>query len=1186
MAATRLEEVCSHQLGVDSLDPACVTEADLGNVLSNQLGAVLSTARPMQTDIEAEIEVRQGGTMPLEAVVSPACSTQAEASGVRTCPPACGDDASVSPSCCARPMVFDPNPETEPGSAAGSDPFRTPPRDADFSSIPEISCVTVSDLGTPSHAISWKEAEKEEEEGEQEEPKGGIATHRGIGVGVGKRWSALKGVLRFSTALRHLAPTGRRLHSSSDLTSPMLGGIQVPSGWSGESDVNMEMSTYDELNAILQDPKTAGPTTATSLSSIAGTDIGPEKLEREQWQPIRVSRAATDPVPLSRSASARSRISALTTRQSNSRTMSQPIVVLDRAASLFQSTRTMDLELSADNGQPRDFLSYAFFQRTLQRNAHFARCLELAVRGATFAVLLSIPLMLPQDALPSGLRGSADTGLYTANVVVYIFFSLDHTVGETFCNVLCGISGVAVAALDILLLFTFFPEGANDSTHPHVVFWFAVIHGVLFITAVVGLNLNPLAVIYICSEYVFWWMDFLHPRGSNSPSTIWHAMQEMTGCVFGSFFCLLATVLPYPLLAISKARDTSEELVELLRVTWTDFIDYYCADQGNAYRQDKLARDLRDLQERVDKLESYIASAWWECFGLGRWGRVRAMLDGLDVALREGFDRLFSARRNCIREDFGQSHTDLMKALRYYIQEVTHVASSLLMRCTVAAADGVIDDTAAEDIKELSFTAERAITTLSNEFRSRRIKDKSVCKQLVDSHVFCLEVCAFGRLAIEYSERLLVSRSGDESSLDSKGGSTSRPNWSSIFNPAVILQKQHLLIGTKRWLAILLAFFIGYHGLGHMIQPYNAGIASITAVMINKSGGGMLAKELGRIQGVVIGAAAGQFVYDNFGQCELWAYAVRAVFFFVWAAGSMYTYFHASTFTNQYFGLLLAVAGAQSVVVRCGGDNINEHNANPPHMTFTVIQVILGTLFLFVVESIFKFISVSKRASTMAFLSYIQMWRSLGHALHSTLSPYERTYVHRTRLKKSIGRAESLSAEAYDEPRYWRLPWNSVLFGQAIDCAHHMVSSLSVLEYSLVGSVQEATKKPDCFESMIRRRTFARTRDLFMRKFKRVEMTLHLVYKVSEHSPADAKDLMDVLCRDDEESWVWNDTLAEWRDVLDAFTNDVSENAFTVEDDNTGSLETDKFAQACLLIVSLDSMMEEIASLQHGVIMA
>merc|ERR1719188_2029048 len=121
---------------------------------------------------------------------------------------------------------------------------------------------------------------------------------------------------------------------------------------------------------------------------------------------------------------------------------------------------------------------------------------------------------------------------------------------------------------------------------------------------------------------------------------------------------------------------------------------------------------------------------------------------------------------------------------------------------------------------------------------------------------------------------------------------------------------------TRSTLAIFLGFAIGYGGYPSLgLAPYSGAIASTVSLLLSKSPGSALLKNLQRVQGVVLGTVVGQLVRGVFITCNWYnAYSI-AVILFIWVSFNLFVYYNSVSYAM--IGCLLAAFGAQKMMEVC-----------------------------------------------------------------------------------------------------------------------------------------------------------------------------------------------------------------------------------------------------------------------------
>merc|ERR1719230_2217272 len=87
-----------------------------------------------------------------------------------------------------------------------------------------------------------------------------------------------------------------------------------------------------------------------------------------------------------------------------------------------------------------------------------------------------------------------------------------------------------------------------------------------------------------------------------------------------------------------------------------------------------------------------------------------------------------------------------------------------------------------------------------------------------DEHAFCLSVCAFGRLTMDFAQTLVDDKTGTKpipSPYEGRG-------LSGIFDTSVIFEWKWANLATRNSISILTGFMIGYFGYYSVVPRNNA----------------------------------------------------------------------------------------------------------------------------------------------------------------------------------------------------------------------------------------------------------------------------------------------------------------------------------------------------------------------------
>merc|ERR1719198_2447698 len=225
-------------------------------------------------------------------------------------------------------------------------------------------------------------------------------------------------------------------------------------------------------------------------------------------------------------------------------------------------------------------------------------------------------------------------------------------------------------------------------------------------------------------------------------------------------------------------------------------------------------------------------------------------------------------------ENFEPEHAAFATRIKAHTKRLVDETSTLLRNCVEASCDGLVTDAEVADMRAGIRRVQTAAVALADQFREATQDLEGVDESFLDEHVFCLSVSSFSGFTREYAEELIESRGKASDMIEPSKGVLG------IFDISVLFEGSHVAFTFRNTLSILIGFFIGYHGFGEVLPQHNAAIAGTCAILLAKFVGSALKNNLMRIQGVVIGTAAGQLGMAIFGTCGVWARLTLAVAIF------------------------------------------------------------------------------------------------------------------------------------------------------------------------------------------------------------------------------------------------------------------------------------------------------------------
>jgi hypothetical protein len=200
-----------------------------------------------------------------------------------------------------------------------------------------------------------------------------------------------------------------------------------------------------------------------------------------------------------------------------------------------------------------------------------------------------------------------------------------------------------------------------------------------------------------------------------------------------------------------------------------------------------------------------------------------------------------------------------------------------------------------------------------------------------------------------------------------------------------------------------------------------------------------MVKNLGRLQGVVIGIVLGNLLYAFLGWCYWWAHLLVGLALYLWTLIGLFLYFHSDNYSTV--GLLLAVFGAQSLLRPCSNADTD------PAGHGMIVNVTVAISVMTIVDI---FLS-PERASDKTLKSFRSAYTAVRDAMHELFDPGLETVGEKSAaLPGAIGAAQSMGNEAALEPRYWRHDWPEAKFNRAISCLNNLRFCLNSMKNIVV----------------------------------------------------------------------------------------------------------------------------------------
>jgi len=680
-------------------------------------------------------------------------------------------------------------------------------------------------------------------------------------------------------------------------------------------------------------------------------------------------------------------------------------------------------------------------------------------------------------------------GWFTPGVVIYFIYTLYLTTGQTIYFAWGGILGTLFATIDIFVMYGFFPDGVTKGG-PDYIIYIGIADGVLFVTGMLFLNFDLLTQIFALATFVWYWMAFMEPSEEAFSKNFkikadGVAVAGLVVACAGTLGAVFVSFVPYPMWAMTKARSASRGVAKELCETWEAVITFYCADQANPHETSLVKKNMRELNDQVEALPGHVSNSWWECAGMGTWQKARTLMMRLNAVARENYDRIVSCLEVCMLEDFepGSNHMVLMKKMKPYMLKVVAEARDVFACCVDIAAEGKMSDEDKTTLESQIVDVREAVVAATKAFHDgkKALNIEGISMDMNDEHAFCLSVCAFGRITVDFANEL----------LNDKNGTKPIPNLSDgtgimgTFDSSVVFDARHANLALRNSCSILLCFLIGYFGYGNVLLNENASISGTASILLSSTVGSAIAKNLGRLQGVVLGTVVGKLVWALLGWCTWWGYIGLCAALFGWNFLCLYVYYDSP----KYGGIacLLAAFGSGNFLVGCTDPITTPFDPAGPF--YEIINVVVAIAVMIVVDSALS----PGRASDMANSTFADVFKTLRKNLDDLFDVEQPDVRVKTgRLGALIAGSHSLGAEAYEEPRYWRIGWKMDLWDKAVQTLGDLRITMTAMEYSVTEGGVAGGAKTDIFMMLLKKPQFQTIKKALYDKLDLMEKLCHI----------------------------------------------------------------------------------------------
>jgi hypothetical protein len=836
-------------------------------------------------------------------------------------------------------------------------------------------------------------------------------------------------------------------------------------------------------------------------------------------------------------------------------------------------------------------------------NGGFGDALEVASRGASFVVVCSLPFVLPHEICPVCEKIVA-MHYYTSTCIVYFVYTLYLHTGDTLHFAQSGIGGTIMAVLNCWLMQGVMPGGYHPGETQR--WYIGSVWGILFVFFTLWLNFDNITRIFALSTFVWYWMAFLEPGIDLGFARNFElkidgvAIRELGIASVGCFIAVIAGYVPYPIFAHRKALNHSKSMIEQVYMAKKDFLWYYSGDHKDSMAITVLSTELDAIRAHVDSLPGLLDSAWYESFGFKKWIVQRRMMRRFREYANATCDRLANLFLVCLSETFDEQHNELMQAIQDPLHRIVDHNAEVLTLCV----EILFESKVREDWEKLAEVhlaeSQKAVEDLTDSFTRERdsLGMDVIGSSVAGENVVGITLCKFAEMTEDFHFHLkAIAECQEKEEKSWKQGD----GVLGLFEPDVLMEKEHVAWVLRNAVSIIVAFYIGLHGYNRYIQAHNANIAGTVSVLLSKFAGSAALKNLSRLQGVVIGIVLGNLLYALFGWCTWWGHLSVAVVLYLWSLMGLFMYYHSTSYATV--GLLLVVFGSKSLLLKCSNE------LTDPKGYKQIVDVTVAVCVMTIVDNLLS----PERASDLAKKAFHDAYTPLIEALDALFDKDQANVRQQDgTLIGLINRTQQLGDEASLEPRFWRNPWPRHSFETAVKCLSSLRFSMNSMEITALHVTRDGSRhKKAEFIQAVGLESFHKhggVKDLLILYatgvMKAVELSLsdnasHDIFKIRMKKLAkldlykadfdrqlSAKEKISNLKQSPDHKVVETgasafnlcyQTAGLWEDAVSQFCDELNKTVASVKcSPREKSLSEDAYADVCMIVESLKSMFTEL----------
>jgi len=691
---------------------------------------------------------------------------------------------------------------------------------------------------------------------------------------------------------------------------------------------------------------------------------------------------------------------------------------------------------------------------------------------------------------------------YWPNVIQMIIFTVYVSTGSTVKLAWQGVMGTLCAVLNIGIMNWMFPYGSFQqcptinltcagvdmvykSAGYHSAYGWIDVFGVLLLFLLSNAAENTIK--FGMSWHIYFMMGFMNPTHNLSASDPGYSGGRYVGVpdseasiviftgLFGGLLAIIATLIPFPLLNISKTDDDALAAVKALQTIWTESIEYFCGEAKTPKRWQIEAKIVL-MTETVTRIQGNLADSWWETFNLCSSKRRRSIYQALDKTISELRDVMYCVKHAIAQEKFKGSHNDFCRALKPCMVELKDTASEMLLSIAKSGSDGNIDDREMQDIRDSRLAIEQAQNRLVdtvNQFIGTS-DTPYICKDLSSEVSFCYALSIYGKRVCEIEDALTLLETKHDKHCFKHMWNVLQKGFLGTWDCRAMFATDHWQFVARNFIGITICYIMGHVGSGkggHVFVSNSSTMASTLALLISHFNGSALKKDLHRLLGLALGKVLPVLLLALLHGLSIdrtgWRSLLHFFLLFLYMTVFVYMYYTSKNYTTE--GCLIAGFGCYSLVSTSTEFSMNFFALRYQELTLVTLAIAIQM----VVDGLWGLLpGVHNDPRDLALEQLDNFSVALNDGFESFFNnDIVNMNAHTATAKACLAQAITLGVEASPEMEVvpcLRTPFKIQLFQDATETCQHITADLRMLGFAVenwkpvqIQAVTQALKEKD-----------------------------------------------------------------------------------------------------------------------------